>query len=452
MTMRQQLNARRASPVDAHYFFGFHDASPWDDTATTMLALAVDSIDHPPLKATLARVGVVDVASDSFVCHDTTTGWNFPQGARQLWLHDRTRYAYNCPDGEQPRTRLRTRCGSLLREHPWSVAAVSPRHDVFYSIDFARVHRAGGYGHTGVRRWSPDVPIEREGAIVAIDVSSGNPTILASIEACRRAAERPATADAADDLDYVTHVLPSPSGDRICFLYRSWLADGGIDTALMVIDADGTNLRALLRGNLSHFDWRDNNAIVIWGPRRQIVTALRGRGGSPRGVTTVMMKLAKDLIRPIVRRSGILAAAYLHVPLDGSPPTPYFPNVLTGDGHPSFCASQRHWMLADTYPNTAGDRELFLLDTRDGMKHMLGIFREPKLKVNMAASNEAMAGVDAAVLRIIGRERYAFTRSGLHCDLHPRWRNDGLQVSFDSLHEGSRQVYIVDTASIVAGC
>ena len=60
-----------------------------------------------------------------------------------------------------------------------------------------------------------------------------------------------------------------------------------------------------------------------------------------------------------------------------------------------------------------------------------------------------MADVDPTILRIVGKELYSFTRSGLHCDLHPRWRNDGLQVTFDSLHDGSRQIYIVDTADIV---
>jgi Tol biopolymer transport system component len=30
------------------------------------------------------------------------------------------------------------------------------------------------------------------------------------------------------------------------------------------------------------------------------------------------------------------------------------------------------------------------------------------------------------------------------CDLHPRWRPDGRQIGFNSVHEGSRQVYVMD--------
>ena len=30
------------------------------------------------------------------------------------------------------------------------------------------------------------------------------------------------------------------------------------------------------------------------------------------------------------------------------------------------------------------------------------------------------------------------------CDLHPRWRRDGRALAFNSVHEGSRQIYLVD--------
>lgn len=30
------------------------------------------------------------------------------------------------------------------------------------------------------------------------------------------------------------------------------------------------------------------------------------------------------------------------------------------------------------------------------------------------------------------------------CDLHARYRPDGKQIAFNSVHEGSRQVYIFD--------
>lgn len=40
-------------------------------------------------------------------------------------------------------------------------------------------------------------------------------------------------------------------------------------------------------------------------------------------------------------------------------------------------------------------------------------------------------------------------RGEIRCDLHPRWSRDERQVCFDSIHEGSRQVYVMDVSEVV---
>jgi hypothetical protein len=432
-----------------HHLFGFHDVSPWSGDYRRMLALQVERIDHPPLADTAAAVGVIDMASGTFLRHDDTSGWNFPQGARQIWLADGKRYAYNCPDGPVPRCRIRNETGELVRELPWGVAAVHPVSDELFSIDFGRVHRAGGYGHTGAIPWQEHAATRGKSGLIKVNVTNGSATQLVSLEECRRAAGGAGSANASSCLDYVTHVVPGPSGNRVAFLYRSWLADGGLDTALCVVDASGGGFRVLLRGNLSHFDWRDDESIVIWGPRSQFVTALRGRGSAKRGWSSVVLRRIKDVVRPFIKGTGLLSATFLRVPLDGAPPQPFCAEMFTGDGHPSFRPTDRAWMLCDTYPDRNDNRDLFLVDTAHSRKYMLGVFVEPRLPLNASKINHAVKDVDEGVLKLVGRERYARARSGLHCDLHPRWRRDGGQVAFDSLHDGTRQIYTINTSEVV---
>ena len=67
----------------------------------------------------------------------------------------------------------------------------------------------------------------------------------------------------------------------------------------------------------------------------------------------------------------------------------------------------------------------------------------------MSLLNKYFNGVDPKILNSISPEELSFTRSGLHCDLHPRWTADGKRAVFDSIHEGTRQIYAVNVAALI---
>ena len=83
-----------------------------------------------------------------------------------------------------------------------------------------------------------------------------------------------------------------------------------------------------------------------------------------------------------------------------------------GDGHPSVYGSK---ILFDTYPDKSRMKKLFLYDIEDNKLNSLGEFLE-------------------------SFDFYAETR----CDLHPRFSIDGKKVFFDSVHEGKRELYMMD--------
>jgi Tol biopolymer transport system component len=78
-------------------------------------------------------------------------------------------------------------------------------------------------------------------------------------------------------------------------------------------------------------------------------------------------------------------------------------------------------MVCDTYPlGTDRLQELFLYHVETGARIDLGAFH--------------------AADRFTG---------DIRCDLHPRWSPDGKTISIDSVHEGSRQIYLVDVSEAV---
>jgi Tol biopolymer transport system component len=95
--------------------------------------------------------------------------------------------------------------------------------------------------------------------------------------------------------------------------------------------------------------------------------------------------------------------------------------VLTEDGHCTY-SPDRRWVLNDTYPDVHDMRTLMFYRWPAG----------PRLDIARLYSPKA---------RWWGE---------LRCDLHPRWRRDGRAVCIDSVHDGSRQMYIANVGDLLA--
>ena len=100
--------------------------------------------------------------------------------------------------------------------------------------------------------------------------------------------------------------------------------------------------------------------------------------------------------------------------------TPLGRGVLPSDGHASF-SPDREWLLCDTYPRgTERLAQLMIYNIAENRKIVLGEFHHEE--------------------QFVG---------DIRCDLHPRWALDGKTITFDSVHEGSRQIYLVELPSSI---
>jgi hypothetical protein len=119
--------------------------------------------------------------------------------------------------------------------------------------------------------------------------------------------------------------------------------------------------------------------------------------------------------------------------------------VLKEDGHPMSRPGELTFLINDTYPDSNGDRILMFYDVVNNKRMDVGkyrmVFESPNCEnFDLDAAKSSM---DRRVLKKSNLKDFLFYRSGYHCDLHPRWSANGKIAFFDSIHEGSRQIYSV---------
>jgi hypothetical protein len=256
---------------------------------------------------------------------------------------------------------------------------------------------------------------------------------------------------------YVTHVSLNPSKTRLAFLHRYRVADGGEVTRLMTIGTDGSALRCLAKGFLSHFDWLDDRSVLIWGQDERALCRFREKAWVQAPGVLQLAMLAKKMIRlyrSCGRRGTVTdqggqkqTKAFMRIADSHDPECQRVGvGVLTEDGHPMTNPVVSELLVNDTYPHADKTRTLMLFNVTTERRLELGTFRMSDEVPDQTTFDvdAAMRGVDPRVRKKFPLSQYLFTRSGLHCDLHPRWNSQGTQVAFDSIHEGPRQIYRFD--------
>lgn len=432
-----------------HHLFGFHDlivSNPADDK---YLCLEVDTINRPPLAGETFGVGY---AKDGlFVKLGETTALNYPQGARQQWMPGSERFTVNNRVGNLWGTDLYDASdGKKIASFPATTHMLSKDGRFAYGLDYARLFRLGVYGYSGLADASADEMTPEKSGITVMDMQSGEVKMLVSVKEVANFGydKVPLYGD-----HYLTHLCVSPDSKRIAFLHRFPMADGGEMTRLMTIGADGSGLRCLCRGFLSHFDWKDSNTLYIFGRPNSSVEGLRNSPLMNNPLMKFALGCAKDVVRLFIGKgkSIVANANSFHLVVDSDNPeiTAFAKDIIPVDGHPMTCPADSNLCSLDTYPDGEKCRDLFIYDFKQDLRINLGRFRMSDEQPDMSLVNDYFNGVDASIVKRISSKSLSFTRSGLHCDLHPRWNSKGNRIVFDSIHEGSRQMYCVDVHGLV---
>lgn len=361
-------------------------------------------------------IGVVDLQNQNrFIPLGKTTAWNWQDAAMAQWLPsepERT-IIYNDRHSGGFRSVLSSIDSQKQRVLSRPIYTLSPDGQIGLSIDFAQVHHARvGYGYV-VDTPPAKLDLHSDGIFI-VDVPTGESDLLLSYREILQIEPHPIMEQATH---WLQHLKFTPSGSRFVFLHRFSFPSGEYYTRVITANRDGTNPHCLLTGSASHFCWKDDTHLLIWG--RQL--SFRAQ----RGLRSILKRYPFRFVLQWLHRQrtgwirhNLIGDQFLLM-VDEQPTldTTAFQKI-NWDGHPSFSPDGR-WLVIDTYPDNQLFQSLYLFDTDSHNLFLLGRF-------------------------------YASVREGVYrCDLHPRWSRDGRHVCIDSTHEGTRQMYVLDLSEMV---
>ena len=275
---------------------------------------------------------------------------------------------------------------------PRPVSAVDPTGEWAVSLNYARLRVCRpdyGYAGNGQDALLGEVWPEDDG-LWLLNLKTGEERLILSVAGAR---DMMPDITSEDGLAYFCHTIICPDASKVFFLARTiqdfnaQMEKKGYvfkwDTVSFTIHTDGTSLRRCFPDGWkgSHFNWKDNET--------RAVTARWDAGES--WSHTLLKVGEEEKVRHLA------------------------PGIMDWDGHCVFSPNGQ-FLSSEGYWNKDGYRSWVLLRLEDEALVSLGSFLVPEKY----------------------KEQYS------RCDLHARWRPDGKQMAFNSVHEGSRQVYLRD--------
>ena len=377
-----------------HHFCGYYDIQPWNGSGTHLLVLQPPFADREPTGHDPCELGVVELESGQYEPVAMTRAWNFQQGCFAHW-HPQAPdevILYNDRLGDRFVCIELDLVSGDRRVLPRPIAAIDREGKWGASLNFNRLAvTRPGYGYSGLPDPFDDVLHPTDDGLWLMNLETGDHFLAVSM--ADLAAAYPDHDRIRDAKLWFNHTLLSEDGTRVSFLAR-WIPPGAKRwlTGLFACDlSDGGNLRCVHDyGLVSHYDFAQDGRILAFCNYGQ-----------------------NEWDQPW--RFWLLP--------DGSGDAELVaPDEWTVDGHCSY-SPDFAWILNDCYPGGEQRRQrLMIRRCQDGRIFELGAYHEPP----------EFSGP-------------------IRCDLHPKFSRAGTRICFDSTHDGTRQVYVIDVAGIVRG-
>ena len=423
------------SPTDfGQYFFGYYNLCPWSTDAKKILCHRASFLDRMPAPLEKVQIGTICPESKEFTGLAESSAWNWQQGSNLQWLNKTNYWGENSVlynDYRYGRAiavimpELNIQKEKII-DYP--IYACAPDGESGLSLNYSRLNKCRPeYGYTSYEKNFPCEDLPTDDGISLIDFKKNSSKLLFSL---RDIATFEANRIESPETHYINHIVINPSGSRFLFLHR-YVHHGNItQSRLLTADINGSNLRLLMDGFVSHFDWLDSNTIIAWAgfrkslaPNQKSSTSIKGR------IRSYLISKLKSVYyffgKPRFLTVYFLGDSY-HIisDSDNSEASEFAKGVFLTDGHCTVnqaTTNSNRWMLTDGYPNLQNRQPLYLYNFQTKKAYEIGCYPTPR-------------ELDGDI----------------RVDLHPRFNRDATKVCFDSAMDGTRRVYVADISKITS--
>jgi len=317
-----------------HVFFGYYDISPFNPQSDELICVKKsDREDY--VHICLSKIG-----KEEFTEIASSSAWNWQQGIRLRWMPSNDRsIIFNDYIDSKYISRVINIDSREEKKYLFPLYDISPNGLLGLTLNFERLGvMRPGYGYT-CRKYVPNVASLSQEGIELVDlVTNTSKKILTYSEISKTLGER----DNTFENNYINHISFSPSGHKFLFFWLT-ITERFHEAYLLVYNLHDKKLVILEdEKRVSHYDWIDDDNILC--------TALE-----------------QDE-----------SCGYFIYNTSNRTRTPVLPNVLSGDGHPTYLGNGI--FITDTYPDRMGFQKILKVDiNKESKNELLSIYSDCRL-------------------------------------------------------------------------
>ncbi len=318
-------------------FYGYYDRSPRHHKQDWILFHRTNSdTSSAPQCNSEIEVVLWDLKNQKELYSGTTRAYNWQQGSRLIWL-DSESFIFNDFSNNELCSRI-VDANTRIEKKRLPFPIYDAHQQKAVSLNFSRLMAFDSdYGYASVLISASDKSFnDEEDGIFYHDLDLGTSRLV--IPYSRLALKTGAKFK--NHQNWVNHLMISPNGERMMFIYR-WLENGIKKDALFVANISGNELQCIVNeGMVSHCCWVGNDSVM--GYFRTL----------EHGDCFHFVQLHDMKIKPL---ESTISAGF-------------------GDGHPTLNGNN---LLFDSYPDRSGNQHLYLLDLAGGELTEAGAFFQP---------------------------------------------------------------------------